>query len=114
MHEIKPTIKYDDFAKIDVRVVKILSADYIEGSEKLLKLEVELGTEKRQILSGIKQWYLPQDLVGKKVLIVANLEPRKMMGLESQGMILAVESTAQEKPVLLELNDSVNTGDFLR
>ncbi|MBI2414344.1 methionine--tRNA ligase subunit beta [candidate division WWE3 bacterium] len=114
MQEIKPTIKYDDFAKIDVRVVKVLEASFIEGSEKLLKLEVEMAGEKRQILSGIKKWYNPEDLVGRKVLIVANLETRKMMGLESRGMILAVESSAQEKPVLLELGEEVNTGDFLR
>jgi methionine--tRNA ligase beta chain len=94
--------------------VKILNAEEIEGSEKLLKLEVEMGDQKRQILSGIKKWFNPQDLIGRKVLVVANLEPRKMMGLESQGMILAVESSAQESPVLLEFGDVVVAGDFVR
>lgn len=114
MQEIKPLIKYEDFAKIDIRVAEILNVEFIEKSEKLLKLEILLGTEKRQILSGIKEWYKPEDLIGKKLLIVANLEPRKMMGLESQGMILAVDSTVQEPPVLLTFTDNVSSGDSVR
>ncbi len=114
MQEIKPLIKYEDFAKIDIRIAEILNVEFIEKSEKLLKLEILLGTEKRQILSGIKEWYKPEDLTGKKLLIVANLEPRNMMGLESQGMILAVDSTVQEAPVLLTFTDNVNSGDSVR
>ena len=64
-------------------------------------------------MPGIKKWYSPTDLIGKKILIVANLEPRKMMGLESQGMVLAIESSVQDAPVLLEVGESANTGDFV-
>ena len=83
-------ITIDDLQKIDLRVGKILSAERVEGSEKLLKLSVDMGEEApRQILSGIAKWYAPEDLAGKQVVVVANLEPRQMMGLESQGMLLA-------------------------
>jgi len=82
-------ITIDDFAKLDLRVAKVLEAEDIEGSDKLLKLKVSLGEEERQILSGIKKSYSAEDMVGKEIIIVANLKPRMMMGLESQGMILA-------------------------
>lgn len=83
-------ITIDDFAKIELKVGRVVSAEPIEGSEKLLKLQIDLGEEQpRQILSGIAKYYQPQDLVGKQITIIANLEPRMMMGLESQGMVLA-------------------------
>ena len=82
-------ITIDDFKKVELKVGKVLSAEPIEGSEKLLKLQVDLGSEQRQILSGIAKYYQPADLVGKNITIIANLEPRQMMGLESQGMVLA-------------------------
>ena len=83
-------ISIDDLQKVDLRVGKILTAERIEGSEKLLKLSVDLGEEApRQILSGIAKWYSPEDVVGKQVVVVVNLEPRQMMGLTSQGMLLA-------------------------
>ena len=82
-------ITIDDFKKVELKVVKVLSAEPIEGSEKLLKLQIDLGSEQRQILSGIAKFYKPEELVGRQIVIVANLEPRQMMGLESNGMILA-------------------------
>lgn len=93
MTEMKPLIKFDDFAKVDMRVGTVVSAEDIEGSEKLIKMEVDFGDlGKRQILAGIKSWYKPENLVGKQLPFVINIEPRKMMGLESQGMILAADS----------------------
>ena len=84
-------ISIDDFKKVEITIGEILSAERIEGSEKLLKLKVNFGTEERQVLSGIAAFYPePGALVGKRVPFVTNLAPRMMMGLESQAMILAV------------------------
>lgn len=82
-------ISFDEFKKVELRVARVLEADRVEGSDKLLKLKVSLGSEERQIVSGIGKIYEPADMVGKNIVIVANLEPRQLMGLESQGMILA-------------------------
>lgn len=83
-------ITIDDFHKVEIRVGEILSAEPIEGSDKLLKLKVNFGNEERQVLSGIKAYVGPEALVGKRFPFVTNLPPRTMMGLESQAMILAV------------------------
>lgn len=105
-------INIDDFSKVELKVGTILEAGEIEGSEKLLKFKVDLGEEQpRQILSGIKRWYKPKDLVGKQIIIASNLEPRIMMGLESQGMILAV---GDDKPVLLKPSKKVPNGSKVR
>jgi len=82
-------INYDDFSKLELRVATILNAVKIEGSDKLIKIQLDLGEEKRQIVSGIAQWYTPEDLIGKQIIIVANLEPRQLMGETSNGMLLA-------------------------
>lgn len=87
--EPKPVVSYDDFAKLDLRVGKVLAAEAVEGSEKLVRLSVSLGEETRQILAGIRKFYPAEDLVGREIVVVANLEPRKLMGMESQGMLLA-------------------------
>jgi len=87
----KPEVQYDDFAKLDLRVATILSAEKVAKADKLLKLEVDLGFEKRTIVSGIALHFKPEDLVGKQVVIVANLAPRKLKGIESNGMILSAE-----------------------
>lgn len=80
----------DDFVKLDIRIIKVLDATRMEGSEKLLKLTVNIGgTETRQILSGVGKSYEPETLVGKELVAIVNLEPRQMMGEESQGMVLA-------------------------
>lgn len=94
-------VAIDDFAKLEFKVGKVMSADPVEGSEKLLKLMVDLGEEEpRQILSGIAKWYTPEDLVNKSFIFIANLEPRVMMGLESQGMILAADGDDMPVPLI--------------
>jgi methionyl-tRNA synthetase len=86
--ELKADITYDDFDKLDLRVGKVLEAEKVPKADKLLKLIVDLGFEKRTILSGIAEYYIPEELVGKLVTVVANLAPRKIRGIESQGMLL--------------------------
>ena len=90
----KATIQFDDFAKLDLRVATITAAEKVEKADKLLKLEVDLGFEKRIIVSGIALHFHPADIVGKQVVVVANLAPRKMRGIESNGMILMAEDQA--------------------
>ncbi|MBS1801624.1 MAG: methionine--tRNA ligase subunit beta [Acidobacteria bacterium] len=104
--EASAPIAIDDFAKIDLRVARVLVAERIPKADKLLRLEVDLGTEKRQILSGIAQWYAPEDLIGRRIIIVANLAPRKMRGLESHGMLLAASHGEDGKPILATFADS--------
>ncbi|HEX9154827.1 MAG TPA: methionine--tRNA ligase subunit beta, partial [Nitrospira sp.] len=82
-------ITIDEFMKIQLKTAKVLSAERVPKSEKLLKLQVSLGTEQRQIVAGIGKKYEPEALVGKTIVIVANLKPAKLMGIESQGMVLA-------------------------
>jgi len=82
-------VKYPDFAKLDLRVAKILAAEKVEGTDKLLKLKIEIG-EERQIVAGIARDYKPEELVGKSIIVVKNLEPAKIRGVESNGMLLAV------------------------
>lgn len=105
-------INYDEFSKIELRAGKVLSAERVEGSEKLLKLEIDLGSEKRQIIGGIGKVYQPEDLIGKEIIIVANLEPRKLMGLESQGMLLAAHDE-NGAPVLLMPDRPVQPGSAI-
>lgn len=88
---IKPDVTYDDFAKLDIRTATIRAAERVEGADKLLKLEVDLGNERRTIVSGIAQHYKPEDIINLQVLVVANLAPRKLRGIMSQGMILTAE-----------------------
>jgi methionyl-tRNA synthetase len=88
---VKPEIVFDDFAKIDLKTGKIVSAEKVEKADKLLKLSVDLGFEIRTIVSGIALHFAPEDIVGKQVTVVTNLAPRKMRGIESNGMILMAE-----------------------
>ena len=90
----KPEIQFDDFAKIDLKVGTILTAEKVEKADKLLKLAVDLGFETRTIVSGIALHFNAEDIIGKQVVVVANLAPRKMRGIESQGMILMAEDNA--------------------
>lgn len=102
-------ISFDDFSKLELKVGTVLEAEEVENSEKLIRLKVDLGEESpRQILVGVKQWYLSEDLVGKQVVVAANLEPRMMMGLESQGMMLAADS--EDGPVFLTVPKEVSPG----
>lgn len=96
-------INYEDFIKADLRVALINKAERVEGSEKLLRLEVEVGDDGRQIVAGIGKSYTPEEIIGKQIVIVANLKPRKLMGVESQGMLLAAsdETEDEEREVIL-------------
>lgn len=85
-------ITIDDFSKVDLRIAKVLEAEKVPNSRKLLRLIIDLGTEKRQIVAGIAEHYKPEELVGKLIVVVANLKPAKLMGIESQGMLLAAKS----------------------
>jgi methionyl-tRNA synthetase len=102
----KETIAFDDFAKLDLRIGKVLEAAEHPNADKLLVLQVDLGSEKRQIIAGIKQFYAPESLVGKDIVIVANLAPRKMRGLESQGMLLAASEEGDERRVVVLTPDT--------
>jgi methionine--tRNA ligase beta chain len=107
----KPAISYDDFSKLDLRVAKILEAEAVEGSDKLLKLKIRVGTEERTLVAGIGQHYAPDEVLGKKIIIIANLEPRKIKGIESQGMLLAAAQEEAGKLVKLCLA-TVDDPDF--
>jgi len=102
-------ITYDDFMKIQLRTAEVIEAEKVPKSEKLLKLKVRLENEERQVVAGIAKSYEPEKLIGKKVVIVANLQPAKLMGLESNGMILAAENSEGGLQVL-SLPDNVNSG----
>lgn len=105
-------ISFDDFVKVELVVGTVLEAEEVEGSDKLIKLMVDLGEKRpRQILAGIKKWYKTASLVGKQFIFVANLEPRIMMGLESNGMLLATDS---EKPVPLKPSSKVAPGTKIK
>jgi methionine--tRNA ligase beta chain len=105
-------ISFDEFKKLDLRVAKVIRAEKIEGSKNLLRLEIDLGSEKRQIIAGISQFYEPEDLIGKEIVVVANLEPKKLMGIESQGMLLAAEKDGE--PVILVPEKEVPPGTTIR
>jgi len=105
-------VDYDYFSKLELRAGKILTAEKVEKSEKLLKLKVDLGSEQRQIIAGIAKSYDPKDLVGKTVAIVANLKPAKLMGLISEGMVLA--ATSGERHYILELPEDVKPGSVIK
>lgn len=102
------TIVYDDFAKLQLRAGTVTEAKRIEGSDKLLCLQVSLGGETRQIIAGIGTKYSPDDIVNKQIVVIANLEPRKLMGYESQGMLLAASDDTG--PVILSPNSPVPDG----
>jgi methionyl-tRNA synthetase len=107
--EEKTYISIDDFSKVDLRVAKILEAEAVEGADKLLKLKVDLGGETRQVFSGIKSSYQPEKLIGRHVVVVANLAPRKMRFGISEGMILAA-SGDKDEIFIVELDDGAKAG----
>ena len=97
---IKESITYDDFARMDIRLAKVLEAVIVPKTDKLLKLKVDIGSEQRELVAGIAQSYKPEELVGKTVTMLVNLEPRKIRGINSQGMILAAHSDGKIKAIL--------------
>ena len=104
-------IMFADFSKIDFRVGRVVKAENIEGADTLIRLKVDFGNlGERTILSGIKKWYNPGDLEGKNYIFVFNLEPKKMMGEESQGMVIAAESENGEECVLLVPDKDIAPG----
>jgi methionyl-tRNA synthetase len=107
-------IAIDDFIKIDLRVAQVKIAEPVKGADRLLRLEVDLGYEQRQILAGIAKFYKPEELVGRKIIIVANLQPRKLKGLESNGMLLAASLGEEGKPVLAGFSEDVPLGAKLK
>lgn len=110
---VKPEIVFDDFTKIDLRVGTIISAEKVKKADKLLQLEVDLGFEKRTVVSGIAMYYKPEDIIGKQVTVVVNLAPRKMRGIESQGMILMAEDNNGKLIFVSPLEDTT-TGSEVR
>lgn len=116
-------VTFEDFKRLDIRIGEILSVEKVENADNLLKLEVDFGpstdsasspqvnsgSSKRQVVSGIAKWYEPKDLIGKKLPFIVNLEPRKFKGVESQGMLMAVDG--EEQPILLEPQGEVKSGD---
>jgi methionyl-tRNA synthetase len=109
---LKPEIVFDDFGKIDLRVGTIIDAKKVEKADKLLQLEVDLGTEKRTILSGIAMHFDPAAIIGKQVVVVANLAPRTMRGVESKGMILMAED-ANGKLYFVQPSEAIAAGSSI-
>ncbi len=106
----KDTIQFTEFAKMDVRVGEVKNASVVENSSKLIELTVDLGQDYGTvtIFTGMQKWYTPENFIGKKFLFVANLEPRKMMGKESQGMIMSVDKDGI--PLLIEVKNEYDAG----
>jgi methionyl-tRNA synthetase len=107
-------IGIEDFAKVEMRVGQVKTAERIVGADKLLKLTVDIGTEIRQICAGIAQFYEPDALVGRKVVVVTNLAPRKLRGVESNGMIVAASVGPEGRPVLAGFAEEVEIGARLK
>jgi methionine--tRNA ligase beta chain len=105
-------ITFDDFKKLDIRIGKILSAEKVPGTDKLLTLEIDFSAERRQIVAGIAEAYQPDQLIGKEIPVLMNLEPRSIRGIVSQGMILAAD--ADGKPVLMHPESEVPPGSIIR
>ncbi|MDO8490305.1 MAG: methionine--tRNA ligase subunit beta [bacterium] len=102
-------ITYDDFAKLELKLATVLTAVRVEGSEKLLHCTIDIGEEQpRTLVAGIGKRYTPEELIGTQIVVIANLEPRKLMGIESQGMLLATDD--ENGPVLLRPDHAVPTG----
>jgi len=105
-------ISFEEFQKMDLRVAKVLEAEKVGGAENLLKLKIDLGAETRQIVAGIAKFYKPEDLVGKEIVVIVNLEPKVVFNLESQGMLLAGD--VEGKPILLIPDKEVPPGTKIR
>lgn len=108
-------IGIEEFMKVELRVGKILTCEKVPKSKKLLKMEVDMGTEVRQILAGLAPWLLPAEMIGRRVAVVANLKPAKLMGLESQGMILAASPEGEGAvPTPLAVPEGIPVGAQIR
>ena len=105
-------VEMSEFARLDLRIGRIERAERLKGSKKLVRLEVDIGSETRQLVAGIAEDYKPEELVGRLVVVVVNLKPVKLMGVESRGMILAVD--VDGKPILLQPDKEVPAGSRVR
>jgi methionine--tRNA ligase beta chain len=105
-------ISFDDFMKLDIRIGTVRTAEKVQGTDKLIRLEIDLGDETRQVVAGMAHTYAPQEFIGRQVPILVNLEPRKLRGIESQGMILAAD--VDGKPVMLIPDREVPAGSAVR
>lgn len=103
-------ITFDDFSKIDLRVAKVLEAREHPDADRLLVLQIDLGTEQRQLVAGLKGHYTPEDLIGKLIVVVKNLKPRKMRGEESQGMLLAASDEEKTQVILVTPTSDIAPG----
>lgn len=106
------TATYDDFAKLEMRVAKIISTEPIPGKSRIIKGIIDLGDERRDVIIGGAQYYEPEDIVGKIVIAITNLEPKKMAGVESNAMLLAAD--VDDKPFWLTVNDDVPLGSPIK
>ncbi len=106
------TINFDDFEKLDMRIGTVEEADYVEGSDKLVKLKVDIGSEHRTLVAGIAAQYSPDELVGKQIVVLTNLEPKRIRGVLSQGMMLAADEDG--KPIYLTPEKEVAAGTRVR
>ena len=106
------SVSYDDFTKLDLRVAKIESIEKIPGKTRIVKGVVNLGTEKRDVIIGGAEFYKPEDLIGKTVIVLANLEPKKMAGIESNAMLLAAD--VNNKPYWLTVTEDVEPGTKIK
>ena len=105
-------ITFDEFKRMDLRVGQITKAEGVEGTQKLVKLEVDIGTEKRQIVAGVAEAYPPETLIGKRIIVVANLKPARIRGVESQGMLLAAD--VGDRPIIPFFGEDVPAGTKVR
>ncbi len=106
------SISYDDFTKLDLRVAKIVSVEKIPGKSKIVKGVIDLGNEKRDVIIGGADFYTPDNLIGKTVIAIVNLEPKKLGGIESQAMLLAAD--VNDKPFWLTVNEDVPFGSKIK
>ena len=105
-------ITYDDFAKLDLRIARIISTEKIPGKSRIIKGVIDLGDEKREVVIGGAEYYQPEELVGKTVVVIANLEPRKIAGFESNAMLLAAD--VNDKPFWLTVQDDIPLGTKIK
>ncbi|MBU0619225.1 methionine--tRNA ligase subunit beta [Patescibacteria group bacterium] len=109
---MKPTIDFKDFTKLDLRLAKIVKAEMVEEADKLLKITLDVGElGERVVVAGIREWYKPEDLAGKLVVYLVNLEPKNIRGIESQGMIVAA---GKDEAVLLHPDRKIKPGEIVR
>ena len=106
----KPLVEFDDFARLDLRVARVLECREHPNADKLLVLQIDLGTEKRQICAGLRQHYAPEQLVGKQIVVVVNLAPRQMRGEVSNGMLLAATDPVTGRVIVVTPGDAVTAG----